>query len=149
MTRRSAQEQRAPGSSGAYGLEIRGAAGAARLLVEARAGWPPLRIIRRSGPVAASPDVFGVSHAELRVRGGGGRIRIDRKPSRAVFTTPTRVSDDAFAHPYLAPVAAVVAYWLGRPSFHGGGVVVNGGVWGVLGERDAGFCAFRDDRNGF
>src|SRR5438105_2387787 len=79
MTRRSAQEQRAPGSSGAYGLEIRGAAGAARLLVEARAGWPPLRIIRRSGPVAASPDVFGVSHAELRVRGGGGRIRIDRK----------------------------------------------------------------------
>jgi hypothetical protein len=41
-------------------------------------------------------------------------------------------------HPYLAPIALVMARWLGREGFHGGGIVAGGGVWGVLGNRTAG-----------
>ena len=41
-------------------------------------------------------------------------------------------------HPYLAPVALVMARWLGREGFHGGGIVAGGGVWGVLGDKTAG-----------
>jgi ABC-type molybdenum transport system ATPase subunit/photorepair protein PhrA len=32
----------------------------------------------------------------------------------------------------------VLAHWLGRESFHGGGFVAGDGVWGVLGEKGDG-----------
>ena len=41
-------------------------------------------------------------------------------------------------HPYLAPVALIMARWLGREGMHGGGVVADGGVWAVLGHKTAG-----------
>ena len=41
-------------------------------------------------------------------------------------------------HPYLAPVGAVFAHWLGYEAFHAGAVVARGGAWGVLGPSGAG-----------
>ena len=48
------------------------------------------------------------------------------------------MSDQALVHPYLAPAAAVIARWLGREPFHAGAFALDGGAWGVLGEREAG-----------
>jgi hypothetical protein len=41
-------------------------------------------------------------------------------------------------HPHLASVGVVHAYWDERESFHAGAFVAGDGVWGVLGEREAG-----------
>jgi hypothetical protein len=35
-------------------------------------------------------------------------------------------------------VAVVSAHWLGRETFHAGAFVAGGGVWGVLGDKEAG-----------
>ena len=44
--------------------------------------------------------------------------------------TPEALTSDELVHPYLAPVAAVAARWLGRDSFHGGAFALAGDVWG-------------------
>ena len=41
-------------------------------------------------------------------------------------------------HPHLAGAAAVLSHWCGRDSFHAGAFVVDGGVWGLLGDKGAG-----------
>jgi hypothetical protein len=40
--------------------------------------------------------------------------------------------------PLLAPVAAVMSYWLGRECFHAGAFVARGSAWGIIGERGSG-----------
>jgi hypothetical protein len=48
------------------------------------------------------------------------------------------LSSDELVHPFLAPAAAVVAHWLQRLSFHAGAFVSDGGVWALVGAREAG-----------
>jgi hypothetical protein len=54
------------------------------------------------------------------------------------MVVPEQTTDAALVHPFFAPVALVMAWWLGRLSFHGGGIVADGGVWGVVGDKMAG-----------
>lgn len=61
-----------------------------------------------------------------------------RTSRTSVFTMPRPPSDAQLAHPYLAATAAIAARWHGWQSFHAGGFVVGGRVWGVLGERELG-----------
>lgn len=75
--------------------------------------------------------------ALLRLR-TGGHIEIDRAAEQVVFVVPRELRDEELVHPYLSPVAAVMAHWTGRESVHAGAVVVNGGVWGVVGDRESG-----------
>jgi hypothetical protein len=42
------------------------------------------------------------------------------------------------AHPGLAGAACILAFWLGHEIFHAGAFVVDGGVWGVVGDKEAG-----------
>ena len=51
---------------------------------------------------------------------------------------PHEVRPDELVHPYLAPAAAVIGRWHGRESIHAGAFAVDGDVWGVVGEREAG-----------
>lgn len=122
---------------GAYGLRIRGAGNAAALLVAAPETWPEYSIQSRIGTAAPGGEYASETEARLLLR-NGGEIAIDRARSEVVFTVPEAVSDQALVHPYLAPAAAVIARWLGRESFHAGAFCVDGGAWGVLGEREAG-----------
>ena len=69
---------------------------------------------------------------------GGGWASVHRERRLAVLAIPGEITDGALVHPYLAPVALVMARWLGREGFHGGGIVVGDGVWGVLGDKTAG-----------
>jgi len=122
---------------GAYGLRIQGARDAASLLVRVPADWPEFALRTRIGTAAPDGESVSETHARLLLR-NGGEIAIDRPAGEILFTAPEPLSDQALVHPYLAPAAAVIARWLGRESFHAGAVALDGGAWGVLGEREAG-----------
>ena len=122
---------------GAYGFELVGAAGAAAQLVEAGPDWPPLEIERLGGPASLRQSVVGADRAEIALV-AGDRLTVQRTPLRATFTTARPLSDEALVHPYLAPAAAIAAYWLGREALHAGAFVLDGGVWAVLGDKESG-----------
>jgi hypothetical protein len=138
MTRESAALAHEKRTLGAYGLRLVGVDQARRLLVPANPEWPLLRLRRRKGlPSRRSHDVVTETRAEFRLR-TGGEIVVDWPKREAVYTTPRPVRPSALVHPFLAPVAAVAAYWLGRESFHAGAAVLGHGSWGIVGDRGAG-----------
>lgn len=123
---------------GAYGLALRGVESARSLLVPAEPDWPAYELELRQGRGSDDPyDRVSEWAAELQLR-NGGQIVIDRAARRATFTAPSRLRIEELIHPYLAPVAAVIAYWLERESFHAGALVSGGGAWGLLGDRESG-----------
>ena len=89
------------------------------------------------GGHALSREEVTADHARLWLA-GGALAELDRARCRAELQVPDDATDGAIIHPYLAPVALVMARWLGREGFHGGGIVAGGGVWGVLGDKTAG-----------
>jgi hypothetical protein len=122
---------------GAYGLQIVGAGRTDDLLLQVPEGWPRLEIVRREGPSELKPTQIRDEDADVSLLGEGS-LTIERRPLKAVFTTLTRLTDDELVHPYLAPAATVASRWLGRESFHAGGFVVDGAVWGLLGDQESG-----------
>jgi hypothetical protein len=126
-----------PHGVGAYGLALSGVDSAARSLVQAEPEWPTYTLVNTIGQVERLMDRLGDDRAELRLR-SGGTILVDRSEARAEFVTPKALTADELVHPYLAPVAAVAARWLGRDSFHGGAFALAGDVWGLLADREGG-----------
>lgn len=122
---------------GAYGLRLKGVDAAAALLVRADRDWPTFELDARLGSAAGRRETVTESRAELRLR-NGGEIVIERAEGRITFRTPLELRPDEIVHPYLAPAAAVIGHWLGRESLHAGAFTVDGGVWALLGEREAG-----------
>jgi hypothetical protein len=107
------------------------------MLMAARPDWPRVQLLSEiADPPPAGEWVNGTA-AELALK-TGGRLRIDRRQGVARFAVPRLVSDSELVHPYLAPVAAVVSHWYGRLSFHAGAFVAGGGVWALVGDREAG-----------
>ena len=124
-------------AAGAYGFRLLGLDGARSLLVPAPAAWPPLEVAVAADAPGPPCDRVGPDRAELKLLTGGW-VGIDRSPGRAVYHLPRHVDHGSLVHPYLAPVALIAARWLGRESFHAGAFVVDGGVWALLGDKEAG-----------
>ena len=123
--------------TGAYGFQLEGVPDAGRWLVDAPDGWPSLTIVR--GTDGDRPETEEVTPDRARLwLASGGSAELDRAVSRALLNVPRGTSDGAIVHPYLAPVALVMARWLGREGMHGGGVVGRDGVWAVLGHKTGG-----------
>jgi hypothetical protein len=122
---------------GAYGLRLENVERARPLLVPAEPSWPRLRIRRRIGLTQARHEHVTESDATLKLQ-NGGEIAIDRRRGEATFLLPHRVGTAELVHPLLAPVAAIMAFWLERHSFHAGAFVVDGKAWALFGERGAG-----------
>jgi hypothetical protein len=122
---------------GAYGLRLHGVDAAGPLLVDADASWPLVEIGVEVGIGERGGEFVAEDEALVHLRDGGA-IRLDRRARRADFTVPRPLTAHELVHPYLAPVAAVTAYWFGRESFHAGAVALDGDVWGVVGDRFAG-----------
>jgi hypothetical protein len=125
-------------AAGAYGFRLSGLAGAAALLVDAPETWPRLDLVRVT-PHGLRPETEQVTEDGARLwLPGGAWATLDRERSSAQLAIPDEITDGALVHPYLAPVALVMARWFGREGFHGGGIVAGDGVWGVLGDKTAG-----------
>lgn len=125
------------GPVGAYGLRVLGAGAESGLLQPVPAEWPAVTLSVRTGRRSWQGDVVDGERALLELHDGGG-LEIVRAASAADVILPPGARRGGLAHPYLAPVAAVVGHWLGREAFHAGAVVVAGGAWAVLGEGGAG-----------
>ena len=107
------------------------------LLVDAPGSWPTLSLRHeRPGGGAPAQDELGPERARLTMHEGW--IAIERSPFRATFHVPTPPPDGDLVHPYLAPAAAVAARWAGRESFHAGAVILDGGAWAILGDKESG-----------
>lgn len=126
-----------PPTHGAYGLALDGVDRARDLLVRAGDGWPAFELGWRAGGGAPERQWVRPDHALLRLW-TGGQVEVDRRRGRALLTLPRQPTAAELVHPYLAPVAAVAARWLGRECFHAGAVAVGDGAWGVLGDKEAG-----------
>jgi hypothetical protein len=139
VTNGSAEAQRAKGERvGAYGLSLRGVDSARALLVPAQGSWPSVELVSQIGDSSSDPsDRVSEQRAELRLL-GGGTVLIEREEGRAVFTGTNPPRPEELVHPFLAPVAAIYAYWLERESFHAGAFVAGDGVWALIGERESG-----------
>lgn len=122
---------------GAYGLRLDGIDGAESLLIDVPDDWPALALYRAHGVATHRHDTFSEERAVIVLR-NGGEVVVDRRSSEARFRVPSELEDEELIHPYLAPVAAVVGYWLGRESLHAGSFVAEGGVWALAGDRESG-----------
>jgi hypothetical protein len=123
--------------NGAYGLRLSGLESSRHLLVPAPPDWPNLALDVEVGDGTAARDRVTDDEAEL-VLLTGGKVQMKREPMRAVYTVPRPLGADELIHPYLAVAATMAAYWLGRESFHAGAVVVEGGAWALVGDREVG-----------
>ena len=126
-----------PAARGAYGLRLIGIEGARRVLMEVPESWPSLELRRVPGVAGQAQDSISDTRAVIVLRNGGEAV-VERDPLRAVFTMPNEVGDEELVHPYLAPVAAVVARWLGRESLHAGSFVAGDRAWALVGDRGSG-----------
>ena len=91
--------------------------------------------------VAPARDEAGMSIQDGRARvglPGVGELRLSRADRTISLHVPTPVPAATVEHPLLVPAAATVAYWQGRASVHAAAVLVDGRVWGLLGDRGAG-----------
>jgi hypothetical protein len=127
-----------PGSlRGAYGLRVEGVDAARDLLVPAEPSWPRIALSSRRGEGAVEPEWVSPEAARLQLK-TGGHIELDRARGEAVFVTGRPLGAEELVHPYLAPVASVMAHWYGRESVHAGAFLVDGRVVGVVGMRESG-----------
>lgn len=111
---------------------------AAGLLVGAPAHWPVVDLVVQAAAGAGRPpESVDAGEAVIRLSAGGW-VTASRDERRAVFTMPVTPSPEALIHPHLAAVAVVQAHWNGWQSFHAGAFVADDGVWGLLGEKEAG-----------
>ena len=107
------------------------------MLVSAPSSWPALALHVETGEDRPPHEEIGANYAELWLAAGGW-AELDRAGLSARLRIPEGTPESALIHPLLAPVALVMARWLGREGFHGGGIVASGGVWGLLGDKTAG-----------
>ena len=135
--RRAAEPRLAAAGSGAYGLRLPDLEDVAELLNPAGGDWRGIDLtVRASG---ARSDLQWLRPDDALVSlGGGGHVRIERRRGRAIFEVARPLPAAALVHPHLASVAAVLAYWDRRESFHAGAIAVNGGAWILLGDKGAG-----------
>jgi hypothetical protein len=124
---------------GAYGLKLCDVPQATELLVPAPESWVGWRLAQRPPREsdAARAVMVGPDDAFVELSGGGW-VELDRRAGRSTLILPARPADREMVHPYLAATAAICARWRGWSCVHSGGIVVDGGAWGVLGDKGAG-----------
>lgn len=124
-------------NGGAYGFRITGVGTAGRLLGEAPGDWPLLDVRQMLGPIPEVTSVITDDAASVELL-PSGIAELDRAAGTAVYLLEVPLSVEALVHPYLAPAAAIHAAWRGWEPYHAAGVVIDGAVWGIAGDRGVG-----------
>lgn len=127
-------------SAGAYGLRVLGLddpVGAGLNPLD-EVDWPAMTIRRTTW----DPDDLPENHvSEDRARFrllGGGWLEVVRADATATFHLAEPGTDRDVAHPLLAPVGALHAWWTGRETFHCAGFVHEGRTWALAAEKETG-----------
>lgn len=121
---------------GAYGLAL-WVDVAPDLLIPAPTAWPLWTVrLHVAASQFAPPPVLSQDRAVLRLRPDGYAVL--SRPARTTDVYHPALSPHGAVHPYLSSTAVGANRWLGRTAFHAGAFVVNGGVWGILANRDQG-----------
>lgn len=123
-------------SQAAYGFRFDGIAVDGALAAAGAADWPLARV--RTGPVSDRSEPLGVRADSALLAMPEGAIAVDRSERSALIETPRPLEPEEVVHPYLWPIATVLARWAGRETFHAGAIVVDGDAWAVLGDRGQG-----------
>lgn len=130
--------------AGAYGLAVVGVAdpvGAGLNPLPDAHDWPRVEV--RRVPWTGSddelpPNAVDEHLARLRLL-GGGYLEVDRAAATATFHLVEPGTDRDVAHPLLAPVGAIMAWWRRRETFHCAGFVGrDGGAWALAADKEAG-----------
>ena len=121
---------------GAYGLHLAGLTGLDHLLVDADTAWPTTLVEVEQGPITGIQDHLDESRGTVVFRDAVAMV--ERAPAVATFRFAGHPVPDALVHPYLAPVAGLLAHWRGQEALHAGAFVHDGGAWGVVADRDGG-----------
>jgi hypothetical protein len=119
---------------GAYGVALDGPS--AHLINDVPSSWPLWSVAHRRYDAVCS-TVIGEHRARVALTPVGA-MEINARARSIGFATPEPLPDEAFAHPYLAAAAAIVALWNGDQAFHGGAFVTARGAWLVLADPMAG-----------
>jgi len=119
-----------------YGLALTGLDLGQELLVPAPDLWPTIAIVVEQGLVEDAREY--ADEAGGTVRFADAVAHIQREPAKAVFRFAGEPRVEAVIHPYLSPVAGLLAHWHGREALHAGGYVHDGGVWGMIADRGGG-----------
>jgi hypothetical protein len=122
---------------GTYGIRIDGIVANSPMLGAAAATWPSIRLESVRRDPRPAPERVTADRAEIVLK-TGGRLVIDREQGVARYSVPRPLTLEELVHPYLAPTAAVLSHWAGRLAFHAGGFSTGNGVWGMVGDREAG-----------
>ena len=121
---------------GAYGLHLAGLAGVDELLVDAAPAWPTATITVERGSIDGIAESLDESSGTMVFRDAVAHVR--RMPAEVVFRFPGKPRPDAIVHPYLAPVAGLLAHWEGREALHAGAFMHDGAAWGLVADRGGG-----------
>lgn len=123
-------------SWGAYGLTLPDAP--AEGLASAPSHWPEWRLALSRSDGSQVVQALNDGFARLALE-PDGFVEVIHAERRTVLHTPEPVVPAALLHPYLGTTAIMFARWTRRLSFHAGCLVgPDGGVWAVLGDREAG-----------
>jgi hypothetical protein len=122
---------------GAYGFTFRGLSETQLVPVPGDGDWPEIEVATQC--LGTHPLVRSVTaESALLPLLDGSWAALDRQSSRATLLA-RRAEDGQLLHPFLATVAVIFSWWLGRPAFHGGAFADSRGcAWGLLGQRGAG-----------
>jgi hypothetical protein len=127
-------------SRGLYGARVTGIGGCPSL-APVPSAWPEWRVVAEHGldraenrPESIGPDAafirFGDgSTAELSREDPGGRLRL---------SLAKEVASDDLAHPFLAPVGMLGAYWSDRLPLHAASFGIGGRAWLLVADKSGG-----------
>lgn len=101
-------------------------------------GWPVWTVRQAPGQVDFDFGVHFHAKGALVGLGRGTGIDIDRETQTVTYTMRERMTDEAMLHPALVPAVAVIALWQGRASLHCSALLIDGGVWGMVADREGG-----------
>lgn len=108
------------------------------MLVPADPAWPLVELRHQAATVAPGSDRLTAGYALIRSL-APGHLRVERSPLAAVVVSGAVPDMGVVAHPLLARLAMVVAFWLGRPAFHGASVLASDGrAWMLLAPTQTG-----------
>lgn len=99
--------------------------------------FPALRLAyRQRAPAAGTSSIDG--DRAVFALDGGSALTVERDTACATYAGPRKPLAADVVHPLLTAAAGAIGLWSGYELFHAAAFVVDGRVWGLLGDKESG-----------